>query len=161
MPHGTIIESVKDALAVGSTIIESATREIAWLLPPAILVLSVQYSLHDKSKALIERGGRMQGMFSIGPLYVELARSFLDIGVDVRHIDHYKGVFFLVADQKQSISSLYINPEELSPDDKIVAFWSDDPAYAEYLLSHFELAWLQSVDARRTMKLFEKGPRQG
>lgn len=162
MAKGTIIESVKDALAVGSTIVESATSEIAWLLPPAMLVFAAQYNLHDKSKTLIEKGGRVQGMFSISSPYVELARSLLDVGEEVRHIDQYQGVFFLVGDKKQSISSLHINPEDLSLDDRIVAFWSEDPAYAEYILSHFESAWLQSVDARETIKLLtERGPAQG
>jgi hypothetical protein len=153
MGKGTIIESVKDALAVGSTIIESASSEIAWLLPPAMLVYAAQYNINDKSRMLIERGGRVQGVFSISSPYVTLARDLLDIGVNLRHIDHYQGVFFLVGDKKQSVSSLHVSPEDLSLDDRVVVFWSDDPAYAEYLMSHFESAWLQSVDARETIKL--------
>ena len=161
MAKGTIIESVKDALAVGSTIVESATREIVWLLPPAMLVLAAQYGIHDKSITLIERGGRVQGLFRISAPYVELARSFLDGGEDLRHIEHHEGVFFLVGDKKQSISSMHINPDDLSLDDPLVAFWSEDPSYAEYLLSDFESAWLQSVDARETIKLLtDRGQQQ-
>jgi hypothetical protein len=162
MAKGTIIESVKDALAVGSSLVESATNEIVWLLPPALLVLAAQYSIHDKTRTLIERGGRVQGMFCISSPYVELARSLLDVGQDIRHIDHHEGVFFLVGDKKQSISSLHISPEDISLDDRIVAFWSVDPSYAEYLLSDFESGWRQSVDAREIIKrLTEQSPLKG
>jgi hypothetical protein len=162
MAKGTIIESVKDALAVGSTIVESATSEIAWLLPPAMLVFAAQYSIHDKSITLVQRGGRVQGLFRISSPYVGLARLLLDGGEDVRHIEHREGVFFLVGDKKQSISALHINPDDLSLDDHIVAFWSEDPSYAEYLLSDFESAWLESVDASETIKLLtDRGPSQG
>lgn len=149
MAKGTIVKSVKDALAVGSSIIESAKIETAWLLPPEMLVFSVHYGLPEKSKILIENGGRVRGVFRISSPYVELARSLLDMGEEVRHVDQYDGVFFLVGDKKQSISSLYVSSEELSLDDQIVAFWSEEPTFADYLLSNFEQAWAQGVDARK------------
>jgi hypothetical protein len=159
MAKGTIVKSVKDALAVGASIIESAQNETAWLLPPTMLVFAAQYGLQDKSKMLIQNGGRVRGVFSISSLYVELARSLLDIGENLRHVGQYEGVFFLVGDKKQSISSIHINVEELSIDDQIVAFWSEAPTYAEYLLSNFEQAWAQGVDAQERMhELLERGP---
>jgi len=152
MAKGLIIENVKDALAVGSTIMESATNEIVWLLPPELLVFSVHYGLPEKSKTLIEKGGRVRGVFRISSPFIELARVLLDIGENLRHIEHYEGVFFLVVDKKQSISSMHLHTEDLALDDEIVAFWSEDPNYADYLLSNFEPAWKQGVDAQERMR---------
>jgi hypothetical protein len=159
MAKGTIIKSVKDALAVGSSIIESAKNEIVWLLPPAMVVFAAQYSIAKKSKNLIENGGHIRSIFQISPQYAELAQSLLDIGENIRHVDQYEGVFFLVGDKKQSISSMHVNVEALSLDDQVVAFWSEAPTYAEYLLSHFDQAWAQGVDAQeRIRELLKQGP---
>jgi hypothetical protein len=162
MAKGTIVTNVKDALAVGSNIIESATNEIVWLLPPEVLVFSVHYGLPEKCKMLIEKGGRVRGIFRISSPFIELARSLLDIGENLRHVDQYEGVFFLVADKKQSISSMHVDAENLTLDGEIVAFWSEDPTYAEYLLSNFEPAWERGVDAQeRILELLERGPPKG
>jgi hypothetical protein len=158
MPKGTIIGSVRDALAVGSNIIESAKNEVVWLLPPALVGFAAQYEIPNKSKMQIANGVRIKSMFRISAPYVTLARSLLDIGEDLRHIDQYEGVFFLVGDRKLSVSSMHVDIEGLSLDDKVVAFWSESPAYAEYLLSHFDQAWTQGVDAEdRLRELLEQG----
>ena len=161
MAKGTIVESIKDALAVGSNIIESAKTEVAWLLPPNLLVFADQFDITSKTKMLIENGGRVKGVFHISSPYVELARLCLDIGEDVRHDDQYDGVFLLVGDKKQSISSIHVNLEDLLVGDPVVAFWSEDSTYAEYLLSNFEQAWTQGVDAQeRISELLKEGPSQ-
>jgi hypothetical protein len=152
MAKGTIVTNVKDTLAVGSNIMESATNEIVWLLPPELLVFSVHYGLPEKSKKLIEKGGRVRGVFRISSPFIELARVLLDIGENLRHVEHYAGVFFLVVDKKQSISSMHLHTEDLALEDEIVAFWSEDPTYADYLLSNFEPAWKQGVDAQERMR---------
>jgi hypothetical protein len=126
-----------------------------------MLVFAAQYRLPGKSKMLIQNGGRVRGLFSISSPYVEVARSLLAIGEDVRHLDEYEGVFFLVGDKKQSISSLHVSTRELSIDDQIVAFWSQDPNYADYLLLNFELAWTQGTDAgQRINELLKQGSPQ-
>jgi len=54
---------------------------------------------------------------------------------------------------------MHINIEALSLDDQVVAFWSEAPTYAEYLLSHFDQAWAQGVDAQEQIReLLEQGP---
>lgn len=89
-------------------------------------------------------------------------RQFLDIGEDVRHVDQYGGNFMLVVDKRESISSIpqqRVNIGRLSLDDRVVAFWTDDPSYAEYLISTFEAAWKEAVDTRmRIQELFEQAP---
>ena len=61
MESGTIIESVRDAIAVASGIIESAEQEMAWLVPAPLLVIAARYDLNEKSKVLMQRGGGFEG----------------------------------------------------------------------------------------------------
>jgi hypothetical protein len=152
MTRETIVESVKDAIAVSSAIVESAEREIAWLLPGPFLVMAAQYNV--QSKGLIQKGGRVRGITTISSPYVETVRELLDTGVDVRHLENYTGSFMLVADKSQSISSIHLNVEDLSLDDAIVAFWTDDADYAEYLLANFETVWAESTDAQKRINEF-------
>ena len=153
MASGTIIDNFKDALAVGSNIIESAEKEVAWLLPGPILVFAAQYGLHEKSEALMQRGGRVRGITEVSPLYANVISKLISTGEDVRHADNYGGTsFMVVGDNKQSISSIQLSVEDLSLDDRIVAFWSEDPDYAAYLLSSFDTTWTGAIDAQERIQ---------
>ncbi len=152
MVRGTIVESVKEAIAVVSGVIESAEREIAWLLPAPMLVMAAQYNVG--SKGLIQKGGRVRGITTISSPYVKTVSELLDTGVDVRHIENYTGPFMFVADKRQSISSIHLNVQDISIDDKIVAFWTDDPDYAGYLLSSFDTVWAEATDAQKRIHEF-------
>ena len=87
MTSGTIIETVKDAIAVASTIIESAEKEVYWLVPAPLLVLAAQFNLNDKSRALMQKGGHERGITEISSFYVEAVSTLIDIGVDIRHMN--------------------------------------------------------------------------
>ena len=88
MTSGTIIESVKDAIAVASTILEFAEKEVSWLVPAPLLVLAAHFNLNDKSRVLMQKGGHERGITEISPLYVELVSELIDIGINVRHVEH-------------------------------------------------------------------------
>jgi hypothetical protein len=152
MAKGTVITSVRDVIAVASDIIEAAETNIAWLIPAYMLVYSSQFSLVTKSRALIQKGGRARGITAISPPYVEEVRGLLDIGEDVRHVGHYQEIFMLVNDKGESVSSINTGTEDISLDNPIVAYWTDDPTYAEYLRSSFEMAWEQSTDAAERIR---------
>ena len=152
MAKGTIIESVKDALAVGSNIIESAKSEIVWLLPPEMLIFASQFGLTDKCKTLIENGGRVRGITRVTKTYAKVTGELLDIGEEVRHVDRYQGAFMLVGDKKESISSIYLDLKALSLDEQLRAFWTDNLAYADYLMSTFEFEWESAVDAKKILQ---------
>jgi len=67
MVKGTTVSSVKDAIAVGSTITDSAKNNVVWLLPPEMLALAAYYGLPEKARMLIGRGGRVRSIFHITP----------------------------------------------------------------------------------------------
>ena len=157
----TIIENVKDVIAAGTTLVDSAKTELIWLLPPAMLAFAIHYGIPKKSKMLIEKGGRVRGLTEISGTNIDVVRTFMDIGEDVRHIDQYRGEFMLVADTRESISSIpqqTVNVADVSLDNRVVAFWTDDPSYAAYLTTTFEAAWTDAVDAKeRIQELLGQG----
>jgi len=83
----------------------------------------------------------------------------LDNIADVRYLWQYQGIFLLAGDRKESISSINVDVESLSIDTPVVALWSDDPIYADYLLSTFEKVWDQAIPAAQWIeKLLKERP---
>ena len=159
MAIGTTITSVRDLLAVGSQIIESAEHDIAWLIPAPYIVFAAQFSLKEQTKTFIQNGGRSRGITTFSYPYIKQLRERLDFGDDVRHVGHEEELFMLVNDKGESVSSINTGTEDISLDKPIVAYWTDDPTYAEYLLSSFEIAWEQSTTAaERIRELSEQEP---
>ena len=146
------IKNVRDTLAAGANIIESAQNEVAWILPPNYLAYSFKFSIPQKSKMLIEKGGRVRGITKISGASLDPVRKLLDSGEELRHTDQFPGVFMLVADNKESISSMNVNAENLTLDDPTVAFWTDNKAQAEFLIATFETAWNEAVDAKKRLR---------
>jgi len=48
MVNKTILENVKDVIATGLGVVESAKSDIIWLLPPQMLVFAGQFGLTKK-----------------------------------------------------------------------------------------------------------------
>jgi hypothetical protein len=161
MVNKTILENVKDIIAASLTVVESAKNEIIWLLPPQMLVFAAQFGLTNKSKVLIEKGGRVRGITQISETDLRVVRELLDIGEDVRHVDEYRGEFMVVVDKTECISSIpqqSVNIGDLSLDNRVVGFWTDEPAYAEYLITTFEAAWKEAIDAKKRIEeLLQQG----
>jgi len=52
MVKETIIENVKDAVAVASAIVESAQKEVIWTVPSDVSGLGAHYGLNEMAKKL-------------------------------------------------------------------------------------------------------------
>ncbi|MGZ8937243.1 MAG: hypothetical protein ACXW02_07150 [Halobacteriota archaeon] len=161
MPTGTVITSVKDVLAAALGIVESAQKEVVWIIPASINTLSLTYGGVDKIKAFIQKGGLSRGAVQISPANITEIQMFLDTGEDIRHSDEVHEVFMFVGDKQQSISSLNIGVKEFTLDTPVTAFWSESLTYAEYLLTSFENVWSEAIPAEeRIQELLEQGPAQ-
>ena len=84
--------------------------------------------------------------------YIESVQQHLDIGVDGRHFDQYRGIMFAVFDRKICTSAINFDFTRASLDQPISMLWTDDPTYAEYLVSTFELLWEQAVPAAQLFR---------
>ncbi len=103
----------------------------------------------------------MRGIADFSYQHINEIQEWLDDGVDVRSYPQYQGIFMLVGDGRKSISSMSIDAERLSVSTPVVALWSDEPIYAEYLMSTFETVWAHSVPAaQRIEELLTEGPLQ-
>ncbi len=147
MASGVIIHNVNDALAAALQILESAQEEIIWLSPASLHSLSMTHGFYEKTRAFVERGGVARGIVPISRENVEEIRMSVKNGEDIRHSEEAHEVFMYVGDKRQSVSAINIGVSEFTLATTGVAFWSESPTYAEYLLASFENVWSRAVPA--------------
>lgn len=133
-------QKCQSAIAVILSIFESTKHEIVFIQPPSLIRLAANYASMQSAERFIQNGGAVRGIIPISRHNVERVPKRLDIGYDLRHCDQIHEVFMLVGDKQQSISAINLGVREYTLDTPISAFWSDSPAYAEYLLTSFENA---------------------
>ncbi len=152
MPVGKIIHGAEDALAAALEVLESAQEEVIWLICSAIDSRSITQGFLEKVRLFVQKGGVSRSVTQISPANVKEIQTFLDAGEDVRHNDKVHEVFMCVGDKQKSISLINIGVEKYTLDTPIVAFWSEDPDYAEYLLTCFENVWSHAVLAAQRIE---------
>ncbi|MGZ4909089.1 MAG: hypothetical protein ACXV5F_10625 [Halobacteriota archaeon] len=162
MASGIVINSVRDALAVASQILEAAQQEVVWLIPPSLVPLLVRFNFASENiTPFLQRGGVSRGIIPLSYANIEAMQTSLSRGEDVRHSDEVHEMFMLVGDRHYSVSAINIGAGEYTLDTPIVAFWNEDPTYAEYLLTSFENAWSHAVPAaQRIEELVAQGREQ-
>jgi sugar-specific transcriptional regulator TrmB len=154
-----IIKSTKELVAVAIPLIESMKKE--WLIaaPGLATVVASLFGINDAAAAFIQQGGKVRAIIDISYTFIDHVREMLSLGEEVRHIDRH-GVMFVVYDRKHSIMPIHI-AASAALNAPMTALWTDDPVYAEYLVSTFEILWKQSVPAEeRIQELLEQGPPQ-
>ena len=153
-----ILKSVKDVMTVSLSALASAEKEWMAVIPPIASVLSSLFVIED-DKQFIGRGGRIRFITDITYPYVETIREHLNAGMEVRHFDNYSGLLFFVFDGKIGMSVINVaDLKRASLSELVSVLWTDDPAYAQYLGSTFELLWEQSIPAEeRIQELLKQG----
>ena len=141
-------------------IFESTEHEIVYLVPPSLLSLAGTLDTVESAKRFIQSGGVIRGITSVSRVNVEEARTRLGIGEDLRHSDQPHEIFLFVGDKQYCVSSMNVGTDEFTLAAPLVAFWSEDPTYAAYLLASFESAWAQAVPAAERIQLIEHGAGQ-
>ncbi|HYA60570.1 MAG TPA: helix-turn-helix domain-containing protein [Candidatus Acidoferrum sp.] len=153
-----IIKSIKELIAIGTSLVSSLERELMYVIPGEMLIFASLYGLTG-TKKLIDDGGRVRVITDISHSTIESAQQLSDIGEDVRHYNKYRGVYFGVWDRKICLNAINVDVRRISLDEPVAVLWTDDAAYAEYLISTFELLWKQSIPAaQRTEELLKEEP---
>ncbi|MGZ4922524.1 MAG: TrmB family transcriptional regulator [Halobacteriota archaeon] len=157
-----ILKSMKEVVTITLSSLASAEREWFAVVPSILTVFSSLFFVEDDKK-FIDRGGRIRFITDITYPYVEVIQEHLNAGMEVRHFDKYSGILFCVFDGK--ICESAINVADLkgaSLSQMVSVLLSDDPTYAQYLISTFDLLWEQSVPAeQRIQELLKQGPPPG
>ncbi len=157
-PTFRIIKSLSELAAVLSSLINSAEREIITVAPEISIAFSSLHAIKDYKK-FVDRGGRMTAITDFSYKYMESVQQHLDIGIDMRQFTGYRGVYLIVFDRKSSISAINYDMKEVSLAEPTMHLWTDDPTYAHYLISTFELLWKQAIPAaQRIEELLKEGP---
>jgi hypothetical protein len=81
-----VVKNVKDILAISSSIIESAKKEVLWLVLPVMLFYASTYGLNEQEKMFIQKGGRVRGIIDISYPYIDVIRErHHPIGLPLNH----------------------------------------------------------------------------
>jgi len=155
MPAATIVNGLEDAIAEIMAIFESAQHEIDFIVPAYRLPVAATYDTVEKVKQFIQHGGAVRGITAVSRANIKEIQTRLDIGENLRHSDLHE-IFMFVADRQQSVSAINIGTEEYTRDTPLIAFRSEDPTYAEYLLASFENVWSQAVPAAQRIQELEQ-----
>jgi sugar-specific transcriptional regulator TrmB len=153
-----IIKSIKELVAVAIPVVESMQDE--WLIatPAYLTVIASLFGVNEVAHEFIKRGGKVRCIVDISYQVIDPVREMIAIGEEVRHIDEL-GVPFVVFDKKTSISAINAEIERISLNAPVSGIWTDDPHYAMYLTSTFEMLWNQAIDAEeRIQQLLKEGP---
>ena len=155
-----IIKSIKGLIAVAMPLIDPMQEEGRIAAPAYLTVVASLFGVNDAAYEFIKRGGKVRAIVDISYQVIEPVREMIAIGEEVRHIDQH-GIMFVVFDRRISISAINAEVKRISLNEPVSGLWTDDPAYAQYLASTFEMVWGQSVPAeQRIQELLERGPPQ-
>ncbi len=155
-----IIKSIKGLIAVAMPPIDPMQEEWRIAAPAYLTVVASLFGVNDAAYEFIKRGGKVRAIVDISYQVIEPVREMIAIGEEVRHIDQH-GIMFVVFDRRISISAINAEVKRISLNEPVSGLWTDDPAYAQYLASTFEMVWGQSVPAeQRIQELLERGPPQ-
>jgi len=153
-----IIKSMKELIAVSMPLLDALQEE--WLIAaPAILtVFASLFGVNEAASEFIKRGGKVRAIIDISYQVIEPVREMISIGEEVRHIDQH-GIMFVIFDKKISISAINAEIKRISLNAPVSGLWTDDPTYAQYLTSTFEMLWNQAIDPEeRIQQLLKEGP---
>ncbi|MGZ4936945.1 MAG: TrmB family transcriptional regulator [Halobacteriota archaeon] len=142
-----MLKSVRDFVNTALPVILSADHEILWLAPAAGLAVISRFGINDAVKEFIECGARCRGITDMTYSVMPLVQEALDNGEDVRHFPHYRGVYFAVCDRLHCLSAINIDIKHVALDEPASMLYTDDPVYAAYLISTFEMLWEQAIPA--------------
>ena len=155
-----IIKSIKGLIAVAMPLIDPMQEEWRIAAPAYLTVVASLFGVNDAAYEFVKRGGKVRAIVDISYQVIEPVREMIAIGEEVRHIDQHE-IMFVVFDRRISISAINAEVKRISLNEPVSGLWTDDPAYAQYLASTFEMVWGQSVPAElRIQELLERGPPQ-
>jgi sugar-specific transcriptional regulator TrmB len=153
-----IIKNSKELYAVTMSGVGSIKEEVVFVFPARTLSMFV--GMTEVWKELVARGVRIRGIADIsckdapctGIEPVEPVQEFIDIGAEIRYLDHYHGLAFVVSDKKTCFNIINGDVRHVSRGNPLTVLWADDRQYAGYLTSTFELLWTLSIPAAQKIK---------
>jgi sugar-specific transcriptional regulator TrmB len=154
-----IIKSIKELVSVMLPLLGSVDNDWIAAVPSFAVVIASQFGINDAAYEFIKRGGSVRIIFNDMPYsIIPLVQGLLETGEDVRYFGQ-EGILFTIFDRKICLSAINADIAHISLTAPIAALWTDDPTYARYLTSTFDMLWEQSTPAaKRIEELQKQGP---
>jgi sugar-specific transcriptional regulator TrmB len=154
-----IIKSVKELVSATITLTSAAKNGFLYVVPGEMLAIASLFGINAEAKKIVEQGGSIRGISDVRYADIAPAQEVLDIREDLRHYNHYRGLYFAVVDRRHCVSAINVDINRIALDEPISMLWTNDPIYADYLTATFEVLWRQSAPAeQRIQELLQQGP---
>jgi sugar-specific transcriptional regulator TrmB len=142
-----VIKGRSNTLAVMEQLVNTAEARIISISSSiGISILSTSGILEHCINA-VKRGVRVSFVTEILPRNISSVREALAGGIEMRHYDNYAGMRYLVADTRESLTTIAFDALRHGKDASDTAFWTNSAEFAQYLEASFELLWNDGVDA--------------
>jgi len=142
-----VIKGRSNTLAIMEQLVNTAEARIIFISSLiGISILSTSGILEHCINA-VEKGVRVRFVTEILPRDISSVREALAGGIEVRHYDNYAGMRYLVADTRESLTTITFDALRHGKDASDTAFWTNSPEFAQYLEASFELLWNDGVEA--------------
>ncbi len=153
-----VLKNVREIISETAPAVLATEKEFLWVMRKEGLSVASMFGVNSLVKELTERGGTTRGITDItSRAVIPLVQELLDIGEEVRHFGGFKGLYFGIFDRRHAISAINIDIRHIRLDEPATMLITDDPMYATYLVSTFELLWQQAVPAEeRIQELLEQ-----
>ena len=152
------MKSLKEVIAATASSLLALEEDFFAVVPENTVVVVSLFGINPLTKEFIERGGAVRILvtdFSYSG--IQATQELIDIGAEVRYLGEETAIF-AVFDKKASISGIHWELSSVSLDQPLTSLYTDDPAYAQYLTTTYEMLWKQSVPAEeRIQELLSDG----
>lgn len=155
-----LLKSVKELVNVAKPLIDSLQEELLLAVPAPAAIIATRLGIKGTASEFVTRGGKVRVLTDISYSTIDSMHELMESGGEVRHLNQHK-MPFVVFDRKIAMSGIDVEFAHSSLSQPIAALYTDDPTFAQYLASTFEILWDQGVNAEdRIQQLLEQGPPQ-
>ncbi len=121
------------------------------------LLYAQNHTLQDLNKILEKRRrGQHEGirwLTTIDESSIEAAKRFLDLGIEIRHLDKAPTESFGLSEKEVGVTLAQLEGGALNNS----ALFSNEPGYVEHYSAIFDEQWKSGIDARMRIKEIEDG----
>jgi sugar-specific transcriptional regulator TrmB len=142
-----VIKGRSNTLAIMEQLVNAAEARIVFISSLVGISTLSSSGILEHCIDAAERGVRVRYITEILPRNISSAQEALAGGIDVRHYNNYAGIRFLVADARESMTTITFDALRHGKDATDTAFWTNSPEYGQYLEASFELLWDAATDA--------------
>ena len=155
-----LLKNIREVNSAAIPVMLSAKEDYLWLANRQGVEFGEAFGFFEAEKAFAERGGQIRGITDIWYELISMIRRLLDIGSDIRHFGGYRGGGTSESlTRRTCFSAINIDVQRVRLNEPISMLYTDDPVFADYLISTFEMVWRQSVPAEeRIHELLKQGP---